>query len=374
MYCSTHYSSWAYRNSTPFVPLEIHYCLLLSIHMCVSVCSSVSHIEMVNHLRRTMTSTSELFTLMTLGLDDVALQKYLPELAKVALMMVRVLVVVRLIITVVTSTLPRAASSKRVPFWYHNTSRVGNPLALQRSVPSSKRDIFVSTGSSSRMGFTGGRRRWGARRIQWCQCLQYYRRFCTYCKCKNFMVEIFAIFVGTTTTWKYSPQNVHHNYYTRDLAVGSQFGIGTIPLLPASLWRQLIRPPGTTLRIIISRQAIAEANRLQEAANANGVFTPTSAWSCLSSLLSCTANVLLRLSSIGATAACNTGRSYCVLYGHIGHWSCCKYFCVRSTEQSFFHMKSHLYMQVHHMQNVLPVKIFKFIACCNPEMRRDEYP
>ena len=125
----------------------------------MSVCPSVSHIKMVDHLRRTMTSTSELFTLMTLGSIDVALQKCLPELAKVALVMVRVLVVIRLIITAVTPTLPRAATSKRVPFWYHNTSGVGNPLARQMIIPSSKRDIFVSTGSSSRMGFTGGKRR-----------------------------------------------------------------------------------------------------------------------------------------------------------------------------------------------------------------------
>ena len=123
---------------------------------CVSACPSVGHNEIANHLRRTMTSTSELFTLMTLGSIDVALQKYLPELTKVALVMVRVLVVVRLIITAVTLTLPRAAASRCVPFWYHNTSGVGNPLALQMSIPSSKRDIFVSTGSSSRMGFTGG--------------------------------------------------------------------------------------------------------------------------------------------------------------------------------------------------------------------------
>ena len=124
--------------------------------ICVFVQLSLCHRERVDHLRRTMTSTSELFTLITLGSIDVALQKYLPELAKVALVMVRVLVVIRLIITAVTSTLPRAAASRRVPFWYHNTSGVGNPLALQRSIPSSKRDIFVSTGSSSRMGFTGG--------------------------------------------------------------------------------------------------------------------------------------------------------------------------------------------------------------------------
>ena len=103
-----------------------------------------------------MTSTSELFTLMTLGSDDVALQKYLPELAKVALVMVRVLVVIQLIITLVTLTLPRAATSRRVPFWYHNTLGVGNPLALQMIIPFSKRDILVSTGSSSRIGFTGG--------------------------------------------------------------------------------------------------------------------------------------------------------------------------------------------------------------------------
>ena len=106
-----------------------------------------------------MTSTSELFTLMTLGSDEVTLQKYLPELAKVALVMVRVLVVLRPIITAVTLTLPRAAASRRVPFWYQNTSGVGNPLALQMTIPSSKRDILVSTGSSSRIGFTGGRRR-----------------------------------------------------------------------------------------------------------------------------------------------------------------------------------------------------------------------
>ena len=106
-----------------------------------------------------MTSTSELFTLITLGSDDVALQKYLPELAKVALVMVRVLVVIRLVITAVTSTLPRAATSSRVPFWYHSMSGVGNPLALQMIIPFSKRDILVSTGSSNRMGFTGGKRR-----------------------------------------------------------------------------------------------------------------------------------------------------------------------------------------------------------------------
>ena len=122
--------------------------------MCV--CLSVCQIEIVDHLRRTMTSTSELFTLMTLGSIDVALQKYLPELAKVALVMVRVLVVIRLIITAVTLTLPRAATSKRVPFWYHNTSGVGNPLARQMIIPSSKRDILVSTSSSNRMGFTEG--------------------------------------------------------------------------------------------------------------------------------------------------------------------------------------------------------------------------
>ena len=130
------------------------------------VCPSVSHTEMVDHLRRTMTSTSELFTLMTLGSDEVTLQKYLPELSKVALVMVRVLVVLQLVITAVTLTLPRAATSRRVPFWYHNTSGVGNPLALQMSIPSSKRDILVSTGSSNRMGFTGGVGRGGARRLQ----------------------------------------------------------------------------------------------------------------------------------------------------------------------------------------------------------------
>ena len=113
-----------------------------------------------------MTSTSELFASMTLGLDEVTPQKYLPELAKVALVMVRVLVVIRLIITAVTLTLPRAATSRRVPFWYHNTSGVGNPLARQMSIPSSKRDILVSTGSSNRMGFTGGVRRGGARGLQ----------------------------------------------------------------------------------------------------------------------------------------------------------------------------------------------------------------
>ena len=113
-----------------------------------------------------MTSTSELFALMTLGSIDAAMHKKLPELAKVALVMVRVLVVIRLIITAVTLTLPRAATSRRVPFWYHNTSGVGNPLALQMSIPSSKRDIFLSTGSSSRMGFTGGVGRGDISRLQ----------------------------------------------------------------------------------------------------------------------------------------------------------------------------------------------------------------
>ena len=103
-----------------------------------------------------MTSTSELFTIMTLASDDVTLQKYLPELSKVALVMVRVLVVSRFIITAVMLTLPTAAASRRVPFWYHDTRGTGNPLALQVSVLSSKRDIFVSTGTSNRMGFTGG--------------------------------------------------------------------------------------------------------------------------------------------------------------------------------------------------------------------------
>ena len=106
-----------------------------------------------------MTSTSELFTLMTLGSYEVTLQKYFPELAKVALVMVRVLVVIRLIITAVMLTLPRAATSRRMPFRYHTTSGVGNPLARQMSIPSSKRDILVSTGSTNRMGFTGGKRR-----------------------------------------------------------------------------------------------------------------------------------------------------------------------------------------------------------------------
>ena len=109
-----------------------------------------------------MTSTSELFTTMTLGSDDVTLQKYLPELSKVALVMVRVLVVSWFIITAVMFTLPTAAASRRVPFWYHDTSGMGNPLALQVSVPFSKRDIIVAMGSSNRMGFTGGVEREGA--------------------------------------------------------------------------------------------------------------------------------------------------------------------------------------------------------------------
>ena len=70
-----------------------------------------------------MTFTSELFTLMTLGSDEVTLQKYLPELAKVALVMVRVLVVIRLIITAVMLTLPRAATSRRVPVHYCYSTR-----------------------------------------------------------------------------------------------------------------------------------------------------------------------------------------------------------------------------------------------------------
>ena len=134
--------------------------------MCALVWLSAFHRERVDYLRRTMMSTSELSTLMTLGSDDVALQKYLPELAKVALVMVRVLVVIRLIITAVTLTLPRAATSRRVPFRHHNTSGVGNPLARQMSIPSSKRDILVSTGSSNRMGFTGGVGRGGASGLQ----------------------------------------------------------------------------------------------------------------------------------------------------------------------------------------------------------------
>ena len=134
--------------------------------MCALVWLSEFHRERVDHLRRTMTSTSELFTLMTLGSIDVALQKYLPELAKVALVMVRVLVVIPLIIIAVMLTLPRAATSRRMPFWYHNTSGVGNPLALQKSIPSSKRDILVSTGSSNRMGFTGGVGRGGVKGLQ----------------------------------------------------------------------------------------------------------------------------------------------------------------------------------------------------------------
>ena len=113
-----------------------------------------------------MTTTSELFTLTKFGSDDVALQKYLPELSKVALVMVRVLVMLRPIITAVTSALPRAATSSRVPFWYHNTSGVGNPLALQMSIPSSKRYIIVSIGSSTRMGFTGGLGRGGVSVLQ----------------------------------------------------------------------------------------------------------------------------------------------------------------------------------------------------------------
>ena len=121
-----------------------------------------------------MTSTSELFTIMTLGSDDVTLQKYLPELSKVALVMVRVLVVSRFIITAVMLTLPTAAASRRVPFWYHDTSGVGNPLALQVSTPFSKRDIFVSTGSSNRMGFTGGVERGGTTELGRIYYPQYY--------------------------------------------------------------------------------------------------------------------------------------------------------------------------------------------------------
>ena len=108
-----------------------------------------------------MTSTAELFTVMTAGSDDETLQKYLPELSKVALVMVRVLVVSWFIITAVMLTLPTAAASRRVPFWYHDTSGMGNPLALQVSVPFSKRDIIVAMGSSNRMGFTGGVEREG---------------------------------------------------------------------------------------------------------------------------------------------------------------------------------------------------------------------
>ena len=111
---------------------------------------------------------------MTLGSDDVTLQKYLPELSKVALVMVRVLVVSRFIITAVMLTLPTAAASRRVPFWYHDTSGVGNPLALQVSTPFSKRDIFVSTGSSNRMGFTGGVERGGTTELGRIYYPQYY--------------------------------------------------------------------------------------------------------------------------------------------------------------------------------------------------------
>ena len=142
--------------------------LLCSSRVCVCACACVSvcHIEMVHHLRRTMTSTSELFTPMTAGSDDVAPQKYLPELSKVALVMVRVLVVLRFIISAWTLMLPRAFTSRRVPFWYHNTSGAGNPLALQVSVPFSNSDMFTSMGISNRMGFTGGVGRGGATESQ----------------------------------------------------------------------------------------------------------------------------------------------------------------------------------------------------------------
>ena len=58
-----------------------------------------------------MMYTSELFTSMIAGPDDVALQKYLPELSKVALVMVRVLVVLWSIIKTVTLTFLKAFTS-----------------------------------------------------------------------------------------------------------------------------------------------------------------------------------------------------------------------------------------------------------------------
>ena len=73
-----------------------------------------------------------------------------------ALVMVRILVVLRPVITTVTSTLSRAFTSICLPFRYHDTVGVGNPLALQVNIPFSNRDMFMSVGTSNRMGFTGG--------------------------------------------------------------------------------------------------------------------------------------------------------------------------------------------------------------------------
>ena len=61
--------------------------------MCLSVHLSVHHNEVLCHLPCTITSTAELFTPVTSGLNEVALHKYLPEFSKVALRKVRVLVV-----------------------------------------------------------------------------------------------------------------------------------------------------------------------------------------------------------------------------------------------------------------------------------------
>ena len=57
--------------------------------------------------------------------------------------------------------LPSTFTSRRVPFWYHDTSGEGNPLATQVSCLLSNRVMLVSTGSTSRMGFTGGMQRRG---------------------------------------------------------------------------------------------------------------------------------------------------------------------------------------------------------------------
>ena len=72
--------------------------------MCLCVRLSVHHSEVLCHLPCTMTSTAELFTTVTSRSEEVALQKYLPELSKVALRKVRVLVVLRLTITEETLT------------------------------------------------------------------------------------------------------------------------------------------------------------------------------------------------------------------------------------------------------------------------------